>query len=534
MVGWRANWWAYGKTLVLCLVTLSPFAPGAWVFVQRGIPEVLLAGDGAALELGTLHAAAGTQLLGPYSRFGWNHPGPAFFYLALPIYELCDRRGSALNLFAFMCNAVVAILIVREARRLRGTLFAMVVAALLAVFSLVGLPFLLANQWNPILPILPLGFLFFLAVRLAVGARDVLPVFALVASIVVQTHVAYAPAVLALCVIPLANQVWGAHAARPSTALNVTKRWNVPATIGVLVLSWGLPLYEMAVNPPGNLIRVMDFFASGASSSHSWATASRTVADQMAIMPWAILQVATQQPLAAPGASLTLGIAATEVLGLIALLVFSARRQDQVAQILCRTALIQVAVAIMAVKAIRGDIHSYLVAWVSLTGFWFLVTATACVLPSLIRALGATAVRAIVTTSALLLVGLALSAPIPRSAVIDESNLQAEQIAPQVEAYLTRSDQETPTLRIVSPDAWPIAVAVVLYLHKHNMPIFVERQWLHIVGQPFAEPQGRHPVLLFGDEAFAIRARGRADLLPVAQTARFSVFLTSSTSAFAP
>src|SRR5687767_5787442 len=117
MVGWRANWWAYGKTLVLCVVTLSPFAPGAWVFVQRGIPDVLLAGDGAALELGTLHAAAGTQLLGPYSRFGWNHPGPAFFYLALPIYELCDRRGSALNLFAFMCNAVVAILIVREARR---------------------------------------------------------------------------------------------------------------------------------------------------------------------------------------------------------------------------------------------------------------------------------------------------------------------------------------------------------------------------------------------------------------------------------
>jgi hypothetical protein len=153
---------------------------------------------------------------------------------------------------------------------------------------------------------------------------------------------------------------------------------------------------------------------------------------------------------------------------------------------------------------------------------------------ALVRALGATAARAIVTTSALLVVGLALSAPIPRSAVIDESNLQAEQIAPQVEAYLTRSDQETPTLRIVSPDAWPIAVAVVLYLHKHNMPIFVERQWLHIVGQPFAEPQGRHPVLLFGDEAFAIRARGRADLLPVAQTARFSVFLTSSTSAFAP
>jgi hypothetical protein len=162
-----------------------------------------------------------------------------------------------------------------------------------------------------------------------------------------------------------------------------------------------------------------------------------------------------------------------------------------------------------------------------LTGFWFLVTAIACVLPSLIRTVGATAARAIVITSALLLGGLALRAPIPRSPVIDPSNPQAEQIARLVEGFLKRSDQETPTVRIVSTDAWPIAAAVVLYLHKNNMPIFVERQWLHVVGYPFAEPPGRHPFLLFGDEAFGAGASGRADLVPVAQTARVSVFLQS-------
>jgi hypothetical protein len=511
----------------LCFVTLSPFAPYAWAFTQLGIPDVLLTGDSAALELGTLHAAAGAQLLGPYSRFGWNHPGPAFFYLALPIYELCDRRGSALNVFALLVNVIVVIFTVLEARKVRGTLFAIVVAMLLAILSLVGLPFLLTNQWNPILPILPLGFLFFLAVRLALGAREILPVFAFVASFIVQTHVGFVPAVLALCVIPLANHVWRAQTAKPSTVSSPRKRWHVPATIGVLVLTWSLPVYEMVVNPPGNLFRVIGFFALGASPSHSWATALRTVAEQMAIMPWAILQVATQQPLAAPDLSLTLGIAVTEVLWLIALVMFSARRQDHVVQILAGAALIQVAAAILAVKAIHGEIHSYLIAWVSMTGFWSLVTAIAYVLPSLIRTVGATAARAIVITSALLLGGLALSAPVPRSPVIDPSNPQAEQIARLVEGYLKRSDQETPTVRIVSTDAWPIAAAVVLYLHKNNMPIFVERQWLHVVGYPFAEPPGRHPFLLFGDEAFGAGARGRADLVPVAQTARVSVFLQS-------
>jgi hypothetical protein len=146
----------------------------------------------------------------------------------------------------------------------------------------------------------------------------------------------------------------------------------------------------------------------------------------------------------------------------------------------------------------------------------------------LIHKMRATAVSAIVMTSALLLGGLALTAPVARSPAIDASNLQAEQIARQVEAYLTRSDQETPTVRIVSPDAWPIAVAVVLYLHKNNMPIFVEQQWLHVVGHPFAEPPGRHPFLLFGDEAFAAGAQDRPDQVLVAQTARVSVFLQSA------
>jgi hypothetical protein len=64
-------------TLLLVAAAL-PFVPGAIEFMRRGIPDVLFTGDGAAIELGTLHAAHGVQLVGPYSRFGWSHPGPAF------------------------------------------------------------------------------------------------------------------------------------------------------------------------------------------------------------------------------------------------------------------------------------------------------------------------------------------------------------------------------------------------------------------------------------------------------------------------
>src|SRR5262245_7576970 len=119
----------------LYAAALLPFVPGTFEFLRRGVPDVLFRGDGAALELGTLHAAHGVQLLGPYSRFGWSHPGPAYFYLAAPIYRAFGERGPGLNVFAFLVSACAAVGIVHAAYRLRGTVFAGMCAALLATFE---------------------------------------------------------------------------------------------------------------------------------------------------------------------------------------------------------------------------------------------------------------------------------------------------------------------------------------------------------------------------------------------------------------
>src|SRR5438045_1486876 len=60
------------------LVTLAslPFVPGAIEVARGGVPDLISVGDRAALELRVLRATHGTQLLGPYSRFKWSHPGP--------------------------------------------------------------------------------------------------------------------------------------------------------------------------------------------------------------------------------------------------------------------------------------------------------------------------------------------------------------------------------------------------------------------------------------------------------------------------
>ncbi len=65
-------------TALLSCAALLMFVPGAWEFLQRGVPAILFTGDGAILELRVRQAAHGIQLMGPYSRFEWSHLGPSF------------------------------------------------------------------------------------------------------------------------------------------------------------------------------------------------------------------------------------------------------------------------------------------------------------------------------------------------------------------------------------------------------------------------------------------------------------------------
>src|SRR5579863_4250131 len=190
----RPSWRAIGRalaarrsTFLLLAVAAVPFLPVAIDLLRHGLPDVLFSGDGAVLEIRTLHAVHGRQLLGPYSRFLWSHPGPAFFYLAAPFYRLSHLRGSGINLAVLCCNFGAATALVFTARRLRGNLFAFAVGVLLAIYEAIGAPFPLWGEWNPMTPILPLALLFFLAARLGGGSLGALPAVALVASAIVET-----------------------------------------------------------------------------------------------------------------------------------------------------------------------------------------------------------------------------------------------------------------------------------------------------------------------------------------------------------
>src|SRR5207248_944098 len=94
----------------------------------------LAGGDAAFIELAVRQALRGRQLLGPYSRFGWNHPGPVLFYLFAPLYWLSGERSRALFLGSWLVNAGCAVAVVAVVRHRLGEGAARAVAVVVAAF----------------------------------------------------------------------------------------------------------------------------------------------------------------------------------------------------------------------------------------------------------------------------------------------------------------------------------------------------------------------------------------------------------------
>ncbi len=524
----RASWRALGPALaarrwplLLLAVAAAPFVPGALQFLRHGVTDVMFTGDGAVLELRTLHAAHGRELLGPYSRFQWSHPGPAFFYLALPIYQLFHQRGPALNLFVLIANFAAAAALVLTARRLRGELFALAVAVLLAVYETIAAPFPLSGEWNPMTPILPLGLLVFLCVRLGSGAVGILPAVAFLASAIVQTHVGFAPAALylvatgALFCFRQLFVVGSAKIARRRFAV------ALGAAAVVLILLWALPLYEDLSRPAGNLHLLRVFFSLPHPTEHSWQVAIDVVSGQLAIFPLALCHALGR-------ASMDVGMTGRHLLAggqaaaVVAALAIAWRRRDQPAALLSAISLGLFVVATYAVHEIRGEIFGHLIAWISVLGFIAWAAVATALVPAVV---GERRFRSGVLLVGLPLLALALRAGGDKPMVRDR-DAPLETMTADVETFLHRAGTEQLRLEIPAHDEWPRAAGLIVTLAKHGFDVRVTDDWLFMFGTQLASAgTGELPALVVADAAIGPQLRVRPAYELIATADGTSLFL---------
>ena len=324
------------------------------------------------IELFTVHASHGTQFLGPYSQYGWNHPGPTLFYLLAPFYELSGRTLLGLNAGALVINIVsLALLAWVAARRADDAppfaVFTIALFPLLMLF-VAREPDVITSIWNPHVALLPFAALMTLAAAGMSGDAWVLPLMAVLASFVSQTHLAFAPASAALLLSTFA--VLAVRAWRRADRRVALERWSVLAIAAAQGL-WILPVSEQlrSQSHPGNMTAIWRFFFSAASGpGQSFGDAWRAWSGMLVGVVRPDFDLAYGVPFAtsSSGWPAALSLVMMGALGAVVVRSWRARRAADGA--LAGACLISAIVGFWSVLNIHGTIGDYQVFWLALVG----------------------------------------------------------------------------------------------------------------------------------------------------------------------
>ncbi len=229
----------------------------------------------AISELYTIHALEGHQLLGAYSQYGWHHPGPLLFYCFAPFYALTGQSTLGIDASALFINLLSIALIGWIVGRAEDASLAFVGALFgLLVVYVMRVPNLLTSGWNAHTPVLPLLALIVVTASNLAHVRRSLPIAALLATFVAQSHVGLA---VVACGLMLAIVAALSRTAVTRPNLRYTVGWLAVGTILLLEVLWAAPLAEQIVNEPGNMTRIWRFLddARGQPAMTAWGVWSR-------------------------------------------------------------------------------------------------------------------------------------------------------------------------------------------------------------------------------------------------------------------
>lgn len=391
-------------------VVLAPFLVAVVRLLLAPAAHLTLPDDLALIDLHTRRALAWHQQLGVFDRNGWNHPGPAYFYLVSLVYRVLGSGARSLFVAATLLNAAAAALCLATVRRRSDparTLWAAAAVGGLTVVLAAGGPSAttysesvlgaVVSPWNPMVVIFPL----LLTAVLAAAACDrswlSLLGAVLAGSFVVQTDISALPLVAVVLVgagaVLVATTVadrrgparagpdGGAPGAadgdtagpppRPPVAPRppAAPRHRVPgwawgAAGGVLlVLMWLPPVVEQFTNDPGNLTLIVRYFRSAHTGQSLLAGWWSLVAVHGMVVggPGVVMAALLGGPPAHAGAAVAVTVASLALAaGALGLGLHQRRR---FAAGLGGLTLVGAAAVVVAVTHVSGLLFGYLVVW---------------------------------------------------------------------------------------------------------------------------------------------------------------------------
>lgn len=242
--------WCERLACVLLVVVVATFA---W---KAATLDWKAAGDLSVIRLRALDVGtSNTPLVGPYSRFQWNHPGPSLSFAFAPWARLFGNSGVGILIGAFVANLAAMFGAAWVARRSSKVLF-FLTSIVLAAFVLLAQSGELFNPWNPFVVVLPLFAALIAAWATFRGDRVAAVVLVIAASFAIQGHIGAAPlGVLALL-------IGGGGLLYAIVRSQGEERRDFVTTsliaVGVMFVCWIPPLLDQLFGT-GNLGRLVEF-----------------------------------------------------------------------------------------------------------------------------------------------------------------------------------------------------------------------------------------------------------------------------------
>lgn len=250
---------------------VSAFVRGAITSASGGIPS----GDGAFIAAAAHHARGLGAMLGPYSRYGFAHPGPAMFYLLAPF---AGGRGDITPLYvvtgAFSLATSLA-LVAELSRAASNPLVRFALAAIVAGFTstLTSVHFLdvaVVHPWNPLVSVWALFGVVAASAAILEGRTEAAVPGALALALAVQSHVTGVPFGIVFLVLV-------APALRAAFVTGGRRRRHVLAAAAVLTLAFVPVVVEAVLHGGGNLVALVGAARHGVPGAKSFVEVRRVI-----------------------------------------------------------------------------------------------------------------------------------------------------------------------------------------------------------------------------------------------------------------
>ena len=451
------------------------------------------AGDHAIFEAAIRRVASGAQTLGPYSRFDFHQPGPAYFEAQAPFYWLSGASGRALFLGALCMNLGAALASVLVVRRYLGEGAARCTAFVVGAYVIALTPALVADPWPVYVLALPFLLLLVLAAATATGSIVAAAGMLICGSYLVQTHVATGAAVTAVMAAVGTLAVAGAFRRHRSPESQEPSSPRRRLRIGAILLvanvilgaMWVPPLVEEVTHTPGNLTELARFFSHAHPEydegyDHGLRASAGQVARQLTLLPLG------RRADRGPAGPLDVAVAAVGLLAAGAVVEAGRRWQNRFLLALGVTSFVGTGFAVWSATRIVGAVLPYLLLWTSvlLVPAWIgfgAVVATRRSGPAVHR-FGSAVLAVAVVTVALTSGWSMLRAPLPplRSAgdVTATTALARD--------WLTGHGLQRVRIQLGDHGQWPLAAGVILRLEKDGFPVSVDGHYAGLFGRQFA------------------------------------------------